>query len=184
MEVLWDTKVEAQCGSWLPPHPQRREDWGSGVPENSIWWWSRSYVGAVGRRTSFGRRGLLPQRGRLSGSPCGRGSGRWWLAGTHCPSPPSLHLPLLSQLRRVDVSHSDRYVHAFPDERYCTIEYHHLHHNCISVCWWFCQSQLLRCGFLMTSHSLRKNCTEGVYLLLRLENKDCQTVRPAKEWGN
>ena len=64
------------------------------------------------------------------------------------------------------------------------IVYHHLHHYCISVSWSFCQSQLLHCGFLMTSHSLRKNCTKGVYLLLRLENKESQTVRPAKEGGN
>lgn len=36
MGVLWDMKVEAQCGRWLPPHPQHGEDLASGVPKTSI----------------------------------------------------------------------------------------------------------------------------------------------------
>lgn len=64
--VLWDTKAEVQCRRWRPPHPQCREDWGSGVPKTNICWWSCSCVGAVDRGRSFGRGGVPLQRGRLS----------------------------------------------------------------------------------------------------------------------
>lgn len=33
--ILRDMEVEAQCGRQLDPHPQGREEWDSGVPENS-----------------------------------------------------------------------------------------------------------------------------------------------------
>jgi len=107
MGLLLNTKVEAQCGRWLPPHPQHREVWGSSVPENGICWWSRSCVGAAGRRTSSGHGGVPLWQGGSAAMAEG--------AGTHCPAPPSLRLHLLSQLQQVDVSHSGRYIRAFPD---------------------------------------------------------------------
>lgn len=94
-----------------PSHPQYREDWGSGVPQNSICELSCSCMGAVDRGTNFGCGGMPLQLGRLSSYPVAMAVGN----DLQEPASSLFHLHLLSQLQRVDVSHSGRYIHAFPD---------------------------------------------------------------------
>lgn len=143
MGVLWDMKVGAQCGRQLCPHPQDREERDSGVPENSICWWSHSCRGAVDRRTS-----------RLRSCALARAAGG-------DPREPSALLPISSHHQALDVSHSGKYTCACPHGHYRNTAFHHLHHDCSSVSGWFWQSQLLYSGLLMTDYGkkeLHKSC--------------------------
>lgn len=162
-------KVAAQCRRQLHPHPQLREERGSGVPENNICWWSHSYRGQWTGGQALGMGLCCCSWAGSAAVPWPRQRG--WPPGTLSPAAPSLRLHLPSHPPRVDVSHSGRYICACPHWHSCNTVFRHLLHYCTSASQWFWQSQLLYCGFLMTDYSKKESHKSCVFVVKAWEQR-------------